>query len=587
MTQFLVCFILVLSSSLAKSIDLNAEVYSDRPNILKMNTQPSNMGEEWEKLKLAQMTFVAFLFEVYRGHDIYFLARDSEHLYDLAILASELGYFEKDKIHLINVSRGNVDSELLKPYLEQEGITESSLSKGHRFILVDTGFEGSLISKIKKLYSAEGRESIKGHLIISLNPNYPSSFSFLRYLKKSIAYTAGLGGFKRLLLFYEEIPRYFDRSNRFETVNGQIEALSNRVDHFWGNDGKLDKAIALKYSKDLKYFFHSKQSIFEVISKKFGLISQLLNSQTQKNKTERVRALNEILKNDRDGLVETFILDYFAIAPNQRSTLTDIYVEDLDIYDRSSKNPTAALLKVMNAKFPEIIEVLNDVDLKLPQVFNHKKWDTLRLLSSFDFDYLLQMKIQDFLFAKDTKEYLDLQVEYINNSSDEILKYFIKNKLSSLLKKSISQILPILVKSSPNYLSQYLFSHFFNNTKNIENYFTEFIKLCELMDPNTAKILTTEAFKLDLSNDLKDKIYQTILDRKIYNFLLINLFLTHSAPTYLKYLPKLISTSDKESTKRLIEVIEQTSFISSEQKSPILEKISRKSNLSCQEIFKN
>src|SRR4051812_44416598 len=72
----------------ADSIPEGYESYLERPDILNVTAQAHpELGADWEKLKRAHIEAVAQLLEMYPDREIYFLARDSELLYDMARLA--------------------------------------------------------------------------------------------------------------------------------------------------------------------------------------------------------------------------------------------------------------------------------------------------------------------------------------------------------------------------------------------------------------------------------------------------------------------------------------------------------------------
>jgi hypothetical protein len=107
------------------------ELYSSRPKILAVKpVVHPELGSDWKALKRAHLEATAMLIEMYPDHEIYFLARDSELLYDSAILATRDEPELAKHIHLLNISTASVGSEHLKEYLGQEGISEQTLRAG-------------------------------------------------------------------------------------------------------------------------------------------------------------------------------------------------------------------------------------------------------------------------------------------------------------------------------------------------------------------------------------------------------------------------------------------------------------------------
>jgi hypothetical protein len=87
---------------------------------------------------VAYVSAVAALFELIDPrHELYFVARDGEPFYDVARLATRNDPERARRLHLLNVSRLNMDDAHLADYLAQEG-----LSAGGDALLVDIGFSG-------------------------------------------------------------------------------------------------------------------------------------------------------------------------------------------------------------------------------------------------------------------------------------------------------------------------------------------------------------------------------------------------------------------------------------------------------------
>jgi hypothetical protein len=132
------------------------ESYATRPDILSLTPQAHpELGGDWQKLKRGHLEAVAQMVGLYPERELYFLARDSELLYDLARY-----YFKDDpkalkRIHLLNVSRLNMRAEHVREYLQQEGISEAALRGGRQVVFIDTGFSGTIPRVLSEYFPAE------------------------------------------------------------------------------------------------------------------------------------------------------------------------------------------------------------------------------------------------------------------------------------------------------------------------------------------------------------------------------------------------------------------------------------------------
>ncbi len=126
-TRFLVVHKAHAESS---SIPSGWESYLNRPDILEVPSHEQSLDLSEQKLKAAHFSFIAQLLETYPAEThLYFLARDSEYLYDVARLVTA-GTSDAARIHLINVSRANMRDPNLKSYLKDNGISEGNTRPG-------------------------------------------------------------------------------------------------------------------------------------------------------------------------------------------------------------------------------------------------------------------------------------------------------------------------------------------------------------------------------------------------------------------------------------------------------------------------
>ncbi|MFN8847742.1 MAG: hypothetical protein ACK5V3_05575 [Bdellovibrionales bacterium] len=137
-TLFLVLFIGSIAFSAVNIVPKQVEYYTSRPKILELTPQATNKPE-WQNLNWAQLEFLAQLMGLYPKEHFFFLARDGEYLYDLALVLTEHWPELRDRLHLINVSRVSKDSRNLRPYLLQNGLTDE-LIRSRGVVFVDSGY---------------------------------------------------------------------------------------------------------------------------------------------------------------------------------------------------------------------------------------------------------------------------------------------------------------------------------------------------------------------------------------------------------------------------------------------------------------
>jgi hypothetical protein len=225
--------------------------YLYRPDILDVDPEPKLRDKYWSNLRRAQLLYVAQLLETYPDHQLIFLARDTEYIYDLARLATQ-GTPDADRIHLANVSRRNVEDYRLKSYLAQFGLTDKALSEGKSFVFIDTGFRGSIPNKIQKSFGRKNAPLIQTHMILSENHIHPSSRSFLFFLDQR-AIILPPERIHGPLLKYEDLPRFYPSSNGFYPRGGRIEPIVKK--DLEKDSSKVYPEQALELMKDLAYFW--------------------------------------------------------------------------------------------------------------------------------------------------------------------------------------------------------------------------------------------------------------------------------------------------------------------------------------------
>jgi hypothetical protein len=288
------------------------EPYSIRPDIFTIAPQPREKSEgpasdfpaNWDALRMAHLEAAAQILGMYPEHEIYLLARDAEYLYDVMKLMARYEPRTLERIHLINVSRANMNDPNLLFYLKQEGISEDRLRAkgaasahmlksmgagagagaeiglgvgapaaapfpgavrtGIKVLFVDTGFAGTIPRTIVSKFPTELQTQFQAHLVCSSNPDYPSMRTFLAHLNPAFAIRepASLQG---TIAEYEYLPRFTSRSDEIaprelKEDGGRIiyDALSPIGDE---TDGSVSKVIARRFMADLRAFCESPSAI--------------------------------------------------------------------------------------------------------------------------------------------------------------------------------------------------------------------------------------------------------------------------------------------------------------------------------------
>ena len=126
---------------------------------------------------MAQIEALAEFLEMYPDHLLYFLARDSEFLFDLAQLLTEKNPKDLNRIFLINISRKNVKDAHLLDYLNYFGINSHNLEK-QKILFIDTGFQGTIPVEVRARFPGLEKQ-IQTQLICSVNDWFPSTRTFL------------------------------------------------------------------------------------------------------------------------------------------------------------------------------------------------------------------------------------------------------------------------------------------------------------------------------------------------------------------------------------------------------------------------
>lgn len=261
-------------SLIATRPDGRATYYSGREQIENIQPVQHELSPLWPSMVNGQILFVTEILHLYKDHEIYFLARDSEYLYDMARWFLKEKGQAVDRLHLINVSSKSMKSSILGEYLAQNGISREALAKKTKIVLIDTGMKGSVVDAIRRAVGATETQ-IKSHFILSLNDTIPSSFSFLAKVIDNVD-AESLSNLESEIWNYEHLPRAFDRAVDYVRVNGIIEPRESPLS---GLDGEVNAQVAQKYRESLKAYlvqetFEEERLRFERVLKRYLLILQ-------------------------------------------------------------------------------------------------------------------------------------------------------------------------------------------------------------------------------------------------------------------------------------------------------------------------
>lgn len=421
------------------------ETYLDRPDILSMQAQSFQQPDaNWENLKAAHFSFIAFLLEAYPAKiKIYFLARDSEHLYDVARLVTQ-GTKDADRVHLLNVSRANMRDKNLIPYLNQNGITEEGLRHGEKILFVDTGFAGTIPRVIAESFPVDVREQLTTQLLVSSNASHPSSRTFLVHLNAMINEVPPTQ-MHGTIIGYEHMPRYTDRSSHYVEIKGTYHPLSSLKKV---SDGSVDKEGSEAFMKDLIASWKSPQTRahfkFEREQAKWFHLALRDGSEAAKVQLrDRLQLENESARH----LAEAQIRDFIEVTKNTQE-LYKIGLEDIGLKAVKSSQGISKKNELIK-KFPEWAPYLENPNDKIPDLFFKKNWQMIGNLIDANVDaevnWILVKNLYD---APATGIKKGLQVLMIEKADVETLKLLATHTFSRPYTKDMGDLLKLLIEKA-------------------------------------------------------------------------------------------------------------------------------------------
>lgn len=430
-------FKIVIYCSLAVFISLPASTsyYTERPEILNVTPRAHARDGSWEKLKEGHVEAIAQILGMYQERQVFFLARDSELLYDLAKIFSSINGNEKDlkRIHLINVSRLCTRSKYLKEYLAQEGLTQQLLETGEKVILVDTGYSGTIPLAIQALYPEELRNQIQTHLMCSINVCHPSSRVFLKSLNP-IAAQVYPGSLHGTLVEYELRPRYTDRANEYHQLGCTWVPYS--PNDGTTSDGQVSTTEALKDMEDLKAYALTKDAQ-DLFQKRLHFWSSLNRYLAEQN-DHKVIALLDDEKLGKDPKHDALVRDAIEVVSKnfpewQRAMplLRDFGLHEID------EEQTVGMSKLeLIKKFPSWKPFVEDPKTGVAKLINARDFHTIRSISDVinDAEWFKMLSVEfgkrqtDPMIAKEMQA---TTKALLANRNQEIMGALIKNTFSS------------------------------------------------------------------------------------------------------------------------------------------------------------
>lgn len=410
-------FLLILA---AWSTFSQTTYYSDRPDILELPAvEHSDLPSGWGNIRQAHIEMVAMMLGLYPDREIYFLARDSELLYDTARVFGGLTDVSTENVHLLNVSRSNMDAEHIRDYLSQEGINEEALAQGKKIVFVDTGFAGSIPATILGYFPKQYRSQMRTHLIISGNSIHPSARVFLRAINPSLGRNSP-DTMRGTIINYEHLPRYTSRSNFFEQVNGEWIPASRHET----TDGLVSQREAQRFMEDLSHYLRLESSI-TLFNERLELWRDVRIHIQNQNEEELLRFLRLIHERDA-SYGESFIRDLNDLVEKGMITNSErLYRNLLETFGLSNKTTSDVISNkdVLIKNHPEWAQYLNDPETGIRRLLYEER--NLQVLGSI-IDTIVDEEFFQIL--------LRTLAERVTSESRAIIELLIEKEDSNILR---------------------------------------------------------------------------------------------------------------------------------------------------------
>ena len=225
-----------------------------------------------------------------------------------------------------------MEAKGIKDYLAQEGIWVESLKQGKKILFVDTGFSGTISKKIQSYFPAKYSSRLVTHLLASSVPEHPRSRVFLSWFNQELANIKPFGLYG-MILNYEFIPHYTNRSSHFEKKDFRWNAMSTaNVSHFFEQDGIISKEKAKQYMEDLLYFNQvgDAKELYNHRSEIWRKLYKFSQGKNKKKLIDQLQLLLEEMGSRGESIVRDFIeiVERNNIMPKRsRPSLRDVRLE--------------------------------------------------------------------------------------------------------------------------------------------------------------------------------------------------------------------------------------------------------------------
>lgn len=484
------------------------ESYFDRPDILEVAPQEhAGLMTQWSELKRAHIEAVAMFLEMYPDRELYFLARDSELLYDVARLALKDEPERLAKIHLLNISRANMRAENVQKYLAQEGISNETLEAGKKVLFIDTGFSGTIPRVLKEYFPAKYHEQLKTHLLCSSNPEHPSTRSFLVWLNSEVV-NMSPGNMHGTIIGYEHMPRYTDRSSKFEFRQGQWHPVSTAVNS--SHDGQVSKDLAQKYMEDLKLYFES-NTASEIFKKRRSFWKNTF-AQPKESLTEYLKKLMANATDVDKKIIQSSILDINEMAKDKLNLEEFGLKKIINSASMASSNKNE-LIK----KFPEWKSILEDPENGIKKLFENNDLATLGKIIDTVKDKEINIIISKLAGSSDTTFNRNVIDVLILKKDISTLQYLAMDTFSQPHTKDMTELIAATIKAAVELkdvgtlqnLARYTYSQ--PHTKDMTEQFSALINgAVELKDTATLQSLAHDTFSKPHTKDMAEQFSNLI-----------------------------------------------------------------------------
>jgi hypothetical protein len=340
---------------------------------------------EWQVLRQSHLEAVAQMIELYPNEPLYFLARDSELLFDAARYLLRDEPRQLARLHLVNISRRNMGHPDLVHYLAQEGISTRSLAAGTRPVLIDTGFSGTISEEVGNLFPPSLRSQIRTHLMCSSNPTHPSSRTFLLPLNPAAALLAP-GQLHGTIVDYEMMPRMTPRSYGFNRLRGRWDAISGPPVPTNSQDGVVNPELGQRFRKDLlmslsredsRRLFRERRALWRTLRSTLLEASNLPSARARLLEFLQSPATASLSQPTREAMLRD-LLDWLRTnAPMERipDGVTGLSVAQFGLAPESTEGMSNK--KQVAQKIPQWAAFLNDPATQIPLLVQQRRWTTL------------------------------------------------------------------------------------------------------------------------------------------------------------------------------------------------------------------